>query len=261
MRIAWVSHQWPRADDAPAIPGLLPGRYAGGAEMLQDLMRRRLELDYIPVDPTADPDLTGLEDADRVVVSGLVALSPAQLARIAPLRPLVWTMTARELVPAILPILEAASPLVYASPELRSWVPWAPDGHYCSGWIDTTEIPDRTRTDLDALWAARDHPLKGRIAARVWALRHDRTLTEMTGAPRSDVLTAMSRARTFVHLPYERDPCPTTVVEAELAGCEIVVNGRVGRVPVRGRDAVAEWIEGLPARFSSWLDRSETANG
>ena len=40
----------------------------------------------------------------------------------------------------------------------------------------------------------------------------------------------MARAQYFVHLPKERDACPLVVIEATLAGCDIVTNDLVGRL-------------------------------
>jgi hypothetical protein len=60
----------------------------------------------------------------------------------------------------------------------------------------------------------------------------------------------MGRARWFVALPEGPfDPCPTTVIEAEIAGCEIVANDLVGRTPVRGAQPNVDFIESLPDLF------------
>lgn len=255
MRVAWVSHQWPRDDDAPAqSDALLPGRYAGGAEFLQDQMRSRAPdgIEWVHVDPRQhDGDLSVLETVDRTIVGSVDLLSPDQIATLIPRRPLVWCMSGQST--RVLPLLEAASPLVWASEQMRDWYPWAPLGEVCSGWFDTTGIRSEDRREGFALWAARDHPQKGRLNARVWAADRGVQLIEMTNAPRRVVLEHMSRASRFVLLPNDYDPCPTTCVEAEIAGCEVIVNSKVGRVPVRGADAVAAHIESLPARFYGWL--------
>lgn len=255
MRVGWVSHQWPSADDAPARPGLLPGRFAGGAEMLQDAMRGRLSGDvtFVPVD-TRDRSRTlseRLEGCDRVVVAAAELLTPEDMATLLPLGPLVWQMSSAQ--PWMAPLFQAARPMVWASEQMRGWFPWAPDGVVCSGWFDTSDVPRGVEKDGTALWAARDHPQKGRVEARMWARQRGIELVELTGVPRPQVLEAMGRASYFVLLAKGFDPCPTTVIEAELAGCEIVTNRMVGRLPVSGAAAVQEWIDSLPERFLGWL--------
>ena len=81
-----------------------------------------------------------------------------------------------------------------------------------------------------ALFAGRAHPAKGKINARVWAAENSVRLVELENTPHEIVLDHMSRAKYFVHLPKERDACPLVVIEATLAGCEIVTNPLVGRL-------------------------------
>jgi len=255
MKVAWVSHQLPRDDDAPApSSALLPGRYAGGAELLQDLMRSRApsDVDWVLVDPRhADDELSDLDGCDRVVVGAVEALRPAQVHALRPHRPLVWLMSAQS--PRSLPVMEMASPLVWASADMMRWFPWAPDGEVCQGWFDTSEVPYSEQRDGTALWAARDHPQKGRMNARVWAAQRGLTLREMTNAPRADVLHAMSTASHFVLLANGWDPGPVACLEAAIAGCEVHTNAKVGRAPVEGRQATIDWVESMPARFYGWL--------
>jgi hypothetical protein len=79
------------------------------------------------------------------------------------------------------------------------------------------------------LWAARNHPQKGRINARIWALRAEVPLDELSDAPRAEVLAEMATHRWFVFLPKGFDSCPRTLIEAEAAGCDIVTNNLAGR--------------------------------
>lgn len=254
MRVGWVSHQMPRADDAPAPnPALLPGRYAGGAEFLQDKMRSRAPdgIEWVLIDPRTDPDLSALETVERTIVCGLELLSHRQVEALIPREPLVWAMSAQH--PQFLPLLAAASPLVWASERMRSWYPWAPDGEICQGWFDTTAIPRSDIRNGRAVWAARNHPQKGLMQARVWAAEHGVPLDVLTNVPRQQVLNAMADATYFVLLATDHDPAPIAVAEAQVAGCEVITNGNVGRAPVDGADEVARWIEAQPGRFYSWL--------
>jgi hypothetical protein len=219
--------------------------------MLQEAMRSRVPqgVELVEIRPG---ELDLIDGCDDLVVAGLAGFADVELAALASRSPLAWIMTPpkrREL-----PLLEA-SRVVWASPEMMGWFPWAPKGEVCSGWFDTSEVPRGEEKDGYALWAARDHPQKGRIGARLAADRLGVELIELTGVPRSRVLEAMDRAAYFILLPKGApDPCPTTVIEAEIAGCEIIVNSMVGRVPVRGSQQVAEWVESLPERFYGWLN-------
>jgi len=254
VRVAWVSHQWPRDDDATAEnTALLPGRYAGGAELLQDAMRSRApaEIEWVYVDPRYDAALDALKSVDRTIVGSLDLVSDSQLQTLARHRPLVWVMSKQH--PRVLPVLEAASPLVWVSAQQRLWYPWAPDGEECSGWFDTSEIRRESVRDGTALWAARDHPQKGLFKSRLWAADRGVPFRALTNRPRAEVLDAMSRASWFVLLANDHDPCPAACVEAEIAGCEVITNGNVGRVPVSGPEAVAAHVESNPSRFYGWL--------
>jgi hypothetical protein len=59
----------------------------------------------------------------------------------------------------------------------------------------------------------------------------------------------MARAKWFIHLPKEFDACPRTVIEATLAGCEIVTNSNlVGRLDDGN---VKEVLQAQPLKFWS----------
>jgi hypothetical protein len=128
-----------------------------------------------------------------------------------------------------------------------SWTGTSPE--VCNGWIDLSAITPREKGDY-ALWAARNHPQKGRLAARMWAAANKVELRELTDVPRSTVLQAMSEARTFVFLPQRLDACPRTLIEAEAAGCEIVTNHHAGR---RAHGPLREVMEQQREKFWSWL--------
>ena len=255
MIVGWVSHQWPQPDDAPARPGLLPGRYAGGAEMLQDAMRSRVPAGAsIRCVDTRDRSRTlseRLEGCDAVVVAGLELLTPTDVEVLAGWRPLVWLMSPPQ--PWQNPLLDAASPLVWASRDMERHYGFS-GGEECSGWFDLADVPRPGPKQPFALWAGRDHPQKGKVEARMWARQAGLELVELTGRPRSEVLAAMAEASHFVLLAKQVfDPCPTTVIEAEIAGCEIVTNRLVGRTPVRGSEENVAYIEECARRFWSWL--------
>ena len=140
------------------------------------------------------------------------------------------------------------------TPEMVRWYEWVGrDIRVCPAPMDTSLIPQCVPKEDFALWASRDHPLKGKWDAIAWAMNAGIKMVSLTNQPRETVLEHMARASVFVHLPHNHDPCPRTVIEAEIAGCEIVVNENVGRVPVRGADEVAAYVEGAAERFWGWV--------
>lgn len=214
--------------------------------------RAPVGIEWVPVDPRTDPTFEVLQTVARTVVAGAELLSSRQVEALIPHRPLVWLMSPPS--PHLAPLLEAASPLVWASREMRSWFPWAPDGEVCQGWFDTSGLLNwNGLRDGTALWAARNHPQKGLLNARVWAAKRGIRLRELSGVPREQVLEAMGTASWFVLLANGYDPAPIACAEAEIAGCKVVTNRLVGRAPVRGRRAVMDWIEEQPQLFYSWL--------
>jgi hypothetical protein len=258
VRVAWVSHQWPTPDDTPPRPGLMPGRYAGGAEFLQDMMRTRAPEGVETVAFHSRESLDGVEDCDRVVVGATELLSDESVARLAALNPLVWLMSPQS-APAF-PLIAAARPVVWASELLRhlSGIRFAeggrPFGEICPGWWDTTVVPRGVPKEPFALWAGRDVWHKGEGESRRWAEERGIPFVAMKNRPRAEVLEAMSRAEWFVTMAQGIvDPCPTTVIEAEIAGCKIAVSDLVGRTPVRGAEENAAYIEGCAERFWGWV--------
>ena len=246
MRVGWLSDQWPQADDAPAREGLLPGRYPGGAEMLQDLMRQRAPVEVVEVNSRKSWD--ALDDCDRVVCASINGLTPVQRLKLEPLEPVLWLMS--PVHPHSARLLSAARLVVWASEGLRQDAGFGPEGIICPGWWDTTQVPRGIPKQDFALWAHRDHPQKGERLARRWAEENEVELVVLKNRPRLDVLEHMGRARWFVALAENTfDPCPTSVIEAEIAGCEIVANDLVGRTPVRGADENAAYIDGLDDMF------------
>ena len=251
MKVGWVSHQWPTPDDTPARNGLMPGRYAGGAEFLQDMMRGQAPdgVDIVEFD-TAQP-ISNVEACDRLVVSATELLSPSDLDRLARLSPVVWLMSPQR--PEVTPLLDSADKVVWASDLMRSV--YGHKGHeVCPGWWDTSVVPRGVRKEPFAMWAGRDTWQKGEAQARNLAADNGIPFLALKNRPRAEVLETMGRARWFIHLSQGViDPCPTTVIEAEIAGCEIVTNDLVGRTPVRGAERNVEYIGGCAEMFWQWV--------
>lgn len=252
MRVAWVSHQWP--SDAPERrgSGLLSGRYAGGAEYLQEQMRTRGDgIEWVPVHSVTG-DLSLLDDCDRVVVGSPESLDAERAAIVARFRPLVWCMSIQPRSSETL--LDAADIVLWASYQMRGWHAWGPRGDVCQGWFDTTAIPRGTsRRNGRALWSAREHPQKGLGNATAWARGRNITLTVLRDVERQTLLDAMSEHTYFVLLANGYDCAPITIAEARIAGCETITNDYVGRPLGTTPEGVAEWIEQQPERFYKYL--------
>jgi hypothetical protein len=254
MRVAWVTHHIPRVEERH--DALLPGKYAGGAERNTDYMVTAapdgVEVTYI--EPEAAESVA---DAtyDRVVVGGTDKLSEASMNFLAALRPVVWVQHAQHRTPAKADLFRQASRFLTMSRAHMGWeAEWT---GRADAFIHSPVPPDCVApADKEpfALFAGRKHPAKGKLNARIWAQRQGIELVELENAPHEVVLEHMARAQYFVHLPKERDACPLVVIEATLAGCEIVTNSLVGRLEPGDPAAV---LAQQPQRF--WRIVEETA--
>ena len=230
MRVAWVTHHIPRVEERHAA--LLPGKYAGGAERNTDYMVAAapagVEVMYIEPDE-AESAADGW--FDRVVVGGTDKLSEASMNFLAALRPIVWVQHAQHRTPAKADLFRQASRFLTMSRAHMGWeAEWT---GRADDFIHSPVPPDcvaPVNKERFALFAGRRHPAKGKLNARIWAQRHGLELVELENAPHEVVLEHMARAKYFVHLPKERDACPLVVIEATLAGCDIVTNSLVGRL-------------------------------
>jgi hypothetical protein len=254
MRVAWVTHHIPRVEERHAA--LLPGKYAGGAERNTDYMVTAapagVEVSYI--EPEAAESAAD-ESWDRVVVGGTDKLSEASMNFLAALRPIVWVQHAQHRTPAKADLFRQASRFLTMS---RAHMGWEAEWTGRADDFIHSPVPPNCVAPADkepfALFAGRRHPAKGKLNARIWAQRHGLELVELENAPHEVVLDHMARAKYFVHLPKERDACPLVVIEATLAGCDIVTNSLVGRLEPGDPAAV---LAQQPERF--WRIVEETA--
>lgn len=208
---------------------LLPGEHAGGGEMADAGM-----IDHAPdgVTVTRVPAHLWEQalDHDRIVVAATDQLDGTALHALADRAPLVWVHHQQPQDAGRARLFRSASTFVCMSAQHAhlegAWSGTTPT--WCHGWINPDDVAPGEKNGK-ALWAARNHPQKGRIGARIWAQSNGMDLTEITDAPRADVLAAMAVHSVFVFLPKGFDSCPRTLIEAELAGCQVVTNGRAGR--------------------------------
>jgi hypothetical protein len=164
-RVAWV-HNTP-----PDIPGLLPGEFAGGGEMADAGMIARAPFD-VDVDRFAASDWEAALDYDRIVIAATDQLSDQAMKALAERKPVVWVHHLQTKSAARRALFEAADPFICMS-ELHAgfegqWTDLTPMWNH--GWIDPCDVFASDKTG-DALWAARNHPQKGLIGARLWAQR------------------------------------------------------------------------------------------
>lgn len=256
MRVAWISHQFAAADDTPKRPGLLPGRFAGGAEMSTEEMIAQAPADVEVVRVRLPGKLPALGDFDRIIIGATEHLTVQMASEMSVYRPIYWVRSVQQ--PWLEPFFRKARLLIWPSDECARWHDWSRTPYeICPAPLDATAIPRGRPKQDHALWSGRDIWHKGRDAARQYARERGWQLVEVTDKPRSEVLDAMADARWFIHLPQGMvDPCPRAVIEAEIAGCEIITNDLCGRVPVRGSDAVAEFVSGAAERFWTWTRKS-----
>ena len=247
MRLAWVTHHVARD---VVDPWMLPGGL-GGAEMTDAAMMEQapsdIEIDVIHADRWADA-----LDYDRVVITGTDLLTDFAMLRLADMSPLVWVHHQQAESSARRELFAQAKPFVTMS-EQHSQVEqrWSEvPSLWCHGHIDLSEIPEADEKQHAALWAARNHPQKGLLAARRWARAHDIPLTELSSVPRSEVLEAMAEHEYFVFKPQGFDSCPRTLIEAEAAGCKIVTNDLAGRID---DGPIEEVMAAQAPKFWSWI--------
>jgi hypothetical protein len=251
VNVAWVTHHLTRPDDAPAEAAWqLPGKYVGGAEMADDLMIAARP-DGVDVTVLPCSDWEKALDFDRIVVTGTDLLDETALRALADRSPLVWVHHEQTPSPGRALLFRRADPFVAMSAKHAereaAWSDARPLWNH--GVIDPDEVAPGEKNGK-ALWAAREHPQKGRIPARIWALRSGLELTEITGAPRETVLAAMATHSYFVFLPKGFDACPRTLIEAELAGCVLVTNDLAGR---RDDGDIREVLERQAPTFWDWI--------
>lgn len=230
MKVAWLTHHLPRTAPTDTPPdGLLPGLYAGGAEMADAEVLATCP-PHIQIDIVTPDRWEHAIDYERIVITGTDLLTDDAMHVLAERHPLVWPHHRQTPTAARQALFAAAAPLLtrsaaHAAVE-QAWSGVA--SQWCHGAIDPDIVTPGDK-EPHALWAGRDHPQKGRINARIWAQRNGMELRELTNVPRRQVLDAMSVAEVFVYLPKSHDTIPRTLIEAELAGCRIVTNDNAGR--------------------------------
>jgi len=226
-RVAWLTHHL--AVDDTGGGKWLPGRFRGGAEM-SDWEYQQAAPEGVGIDIFGPDDWEQALAYDRIVITGTDQLSDTAMIELSQKNPMVFLHHEQTESGARQVLLNAADPLVVHTPahlhlELN-WVEPVSVGMVLSHF-DTSECREMTKQPF-ALWAARNHPLKGLNQARLWAHGAGFPLVILHDHSRADVLEFMSRAEAFVHLPLCFESEGRAVMEAVLSGCRVQTNQNVG---------------------------------
>lgn len=223
-QVAWLTHHHAKVEKRS--DALLPGLYAGGAEINDAVMRSHAP-DGIEIVPVQPDDWRTALDFERIVITGTDRLTDEAMTELATRTPLVWIQHAQTPTAARKHLFAHAAPFITMSAlHQQHEARWSrvSDLYVNSPVWDVNEVQPAANKEPFALFAARNHPAKGRINARIRADKMGVPLVELSNVDRSVVLDHMARAQYFIHLPKEFDACPRTVIEATLAGCEIITN-------------------------------------
>lgn len=213
MRVAWVTHR--AFDDF------------GGAERAdrQMLMRRPEDVQVTLIRPGGvDEDLV---DFDRIVVAGIYSFSSGELRILSRLKPIVW---AHDMQFTGHWLYDEAEHFIALNQTHLEWEkeknPFKrTELHVNPGWMDTTDLWDQqAHSPGTALWAHRNIDHKGLDLAMQWADEKGVELEILSDSPRERVIGSMKVSQYFVLLSKIRDPGPFSVMEAQLCGCELVVD-------------------------------------
>lgn len=237
MKIGWYTHHIENmvkvAENASeSVSGLFTGQFAGGAEMSDYEYRLQAPLDYeIQIVTPYTFDVYDISEFDSVVVTGTDAFSDNQLIRISEFDPFVFVHHLQTPRAGLNTLIRQSRMFVTHTPaHMRRELMWAKPkktGQVLS-YFDTSKCYDHMDKKPIALWAAREHPLKGKLKAHAWAAQAGYEFKTLTDVPRDQVLDAMARSEWFVHLPLAFESECRAVMEAVLSGCRIHTNENVG---------------------------------
>lgn len=223
MKVAWLTHR--------------PWEYeAGGAEAC--------DIDMVKMRPS-DTELTvmrpggvnhDLLDFDRIVVTGFYGFSRVELSWIKQRadRTILWLHDSQMKGHWL---YEIARYLVFSSPQHKAHdlkgMSYRGETVVNPGYMDVDSMMKDLENEhyvgrTNALWAHRPVAHKGLDLAAEWAKEKGVTLDVLVGRPRAQVLRAMAQHQYFVLLSHIFDACPRSVMEAQLLGCELVINENVG---------------------------------
>lgn len=229
MKLLWVSHHLPSVTQEGSE--WLQGEYRGGAEM-SDAEYFAAAPDWVDVWRVHPDQLVGVDvrEFDRVLITGTDCLTELQMQYLALFKPMVFVHHAQTRTAGRMVLLQQAAPFVCHTPAHlaveREWCDLS-DARFVLSALNPDEcwIEQKERF---ALWAARNHPLKGRNQAALWATQNGLPFLHVSDVPRDEVLALMAAAEWFVHLPLAFESECRSVMEAVLSGCKVHANDLVG---------------------------------
>lgn len=237
MKIGWYTHHIENTAKVahPASgtrSGLFTGQFAGGAEMSDYEYRQQAPLGFdIQIVTPYTFDTHELDQFDSIVVTGTDAFSDQQLTQLSQHEPFVFVHHLQTPRASLETLINSSCLFVTHTPahmarEL-SWTNPRKTAQVLS-YFDTSKIHDHMDKKPIALWAGRDHPLKGQMRSHLWAAQAGYEFKALTDVPREQVLDAMARSEWFVHLPLAFESECRAVMEAVLSGCRVHTNENVG---------------------------------
>lgn len=251
MKIGWYSHHITRDVKTPknGSGGLFSGVFAGGAEMSDYEYKKHAPDGFEIVEVTGsqwqEPELF-----DSVIVTGTESFDDAQLLNISRHNPFVFVHHLQTPRVALKMLIDDSRMFVTHTPaHMRKELAWTNPKH--TGQVlsafDTSNIKPADKDEF-ALWAARNHPSKGELAAFNIALKLEIPFVPLTNKPRDEVLKAMSYAEYFIHVPLLFESECRAVMEAVLSGCKVITNKNVGIT------SVTDWDE--PEVLRNMIDKA-----
>lgn len=218
-KIAWITHRH--------IDGL-----EGGAEIADYNMINQAPADVeVDVFHTTEVEKVKFDEYYETVVTGFLGLSQTDEVFLSKRRPVVWV---HDMATSGLNLYEYADPLIVTTPHHLKWeiqnnlrLRKKENVLINPGWIDTKPLTPGDKEPF-ALWAHRNVDHKGLDLAKLWAKTKGVDLKVMTDRAQPEVFEEMRKATWFVLLSHIQDPGPLSIIEAQLCGCRIVYNRKVG---------------------------------
>ena len=237
MKIGWYTHHIenePKESERGSVTrdGLFTGRFAGGAEMSDYEYRLQAPVGFeIEIVTPYTFDTHDIHQFDSVVVTGTDAFSDQQLFRLSEYEPLVFVHHLQTPRAGLEALISGSRLFVTHTPaHMARELAWSKPRKTAQvlSYFDTSKCHDHMDKKPFALWAGREHPLKGKLKAEIWAAQAGYDFKALSNVPRDQVLDAMARSEWFVHLPLAFESECRAVMEAVLSGCMIHTNELVG---------------------------------
>jgi hypothetical protein len=225
-----------------ASQGLFSGEFAGGAEMSDYEYQQQAPLGFdIQIVTPSTFDTHDIHQFDSIVVTGTDAFTEQQLFQLGEYEPFVFVHHLQTPRAGLNALIRGSRLFVTHTPaHMQRELLWTKPRKTAQvlSYFDTSKCVNHLEKKSIALWAARNHPLKGRLKAELWAAQAGYEFKALSDVSREQVLDAMARSEWFVHLPLAFESECRAVMEAALSGCRIHTNDNVGITSVQDWDDV-----------------------